>query len=188
MIKAIIFDCFGVLITDGLSQMVNAAPEGVREQIVDLLHASHRGLVPAAESNTSIAELLGMTDDEYRAQISQLEVKNQPLLEYIVSLRSQYKTAMLSNIGRSSIDKRFSKAELDTHFDEIFISGDLGIAKPDREIYELAATTLGVLPEECVFTDDRPEFCEAAARVGMKAIQFTSLSDFTDKLSVLLDI
>jgi putative hydrolase of the HAD superfamily len=56
--------------------------------------------------------------------------------------------------------------------DEIIISAEEGIAKPDPRIFRIAAERLGVRPQEAVFVDDRPENVQGARAVGMRGIQF----------------
>ncbi|MDA0302081.1 MAG: HAD-IA family hydrolase [Chloroflexi bacterium] len=48
----------------------------------------------------------------------------------------------------------------------------LSSRKPDPRIFEIALTTLGVSPRECVFVDDRWANVEAAARLGITALHF----------------
>jgi epoxide hydrolase-like predicted phosphatase len=55
-------------------------------------------------------------------------------------------------------------------FDAVVISGEVGLNKPEPEIFRLGAERLGVPPEECVFVDDLRENCEGAEAVGMTAI------------------
>ena len=50
------------------------------------------------------------------------------------------------------------------------ISGEVGLHKPQPEIFLLGAERIGVAPEDCVFVDDLRENCEGAEAVGMKAI------------------
>ena len=57
-------------------------------------------------------------------------------------------------------------------FDGILVSSDVHLIKPDVRIYELLCETYGLLAQECVFIDDRPENVEAAIRIGMKGIVF----------------
>jgi HAD superfamily hydrolase (TIGR01509 family) len=54
-----------------------------------------------------------------------------------------------------------------------FVSCNTGVRKPAPEAFLGAAAALGVEPASCVFVDDQPANCEAAARHGMDAIQFT---------------
>jgi HAD superfamily hydrolase (TIGR01509 family) len=50
------------------------------------------------------------------------------------------------------------------------ISGEVGLNKPEPEIFRLGAERLGVAPEDCVFVDDLRENCAGAEAVGMTAI------------------
>lgn len=53
-----------------------------------------------------------------------------------------------------------------------FVSCDLGLRKPDPEIYLCAARRLGLAPERCLFVDDKQRNVAAARRVGMEAVRF----------------
>jgi 2-haloacid dehalogenase len=58
-------------------------------------------------------------------------------------------------------------------FDGIVISGDVGEAKPEPEIYEALVARHDVVPAESVFIDDQPLNVEAARHLGFTAIRFT---------------
>ena len=66
--------------------------------------------------------------------------------------------------------ERFSFLEL---FDDIVVSGEERVAKPDPAIFEILARRVGRPLTECVFVDDSPANVEAAAAAGMDAIRFT---------------
>jgi HAD superfamily hydrolase (TIGR01509 family) len=189
MIKAVIFDCFGVILTDALSVIVSEVrerdPEGA-DDIRGLVHASNKGLIDSNDSNKQIAKIMGLEFEKYQQQIRDGELKDQRLLEYIRELKKTYKIGMLSNISESGIHKRFTDEELQTHFDAVVVSGEIGYAKPEPEAYEIVAQRLGVRLEECVFTDDKLEFCEAARGVGMQAILYENLEQFRTDLEQLL--
>lgn len=59
-------------------------------------------------------------------------------------------------------------------FEGIVVSGELGMAKPDAEIYEYLLTTWDVDPAASIFVDDREENVEAARAVGMQGHHFRS--------------
>jgi HAD superfamily hydrolase (TIGR01509 family) len=185
MIKAIIFDCFGVIITDALQvicqELADKDPEACR-QVHDLIKANNRGMITPEESNQQIAAILGVSVEEFRTKIADGEVKDKRVLNYAAELRSQYKTAMLSNIAHNSLDRRFAEHELEKSFDEVVVSGDIGFAKPEAQAYEITADRLGVRLDECIFTDDRESFCEAARTVGMQAILYESFPQFKQDL------
>lgn len=185
-IKAIIFDCFGVLVDDALSAMCQNLAKDKMDKAIELMHASHRGLITPVESNQQIAALFGMSMPDYQAAIRAGEVRNEALLRYILELKQDYKTALLSNIGKGSLARRFTDAELATYFDAVVASGEVGYAKPEPEVYEIAAEWLGVRLDECVFTDDKTEFCEAARAVGMSAIEYHDFGQFKRELADVL--
>ncbi|MBP9852754.1 MAG: glucose-phosphatase [Patescibacteria group bacterium] len=191
MIKAIVFDCFGVLVTDSLQLMVQdlaASNPSAAQEVRDLVGLSNRGIIDPAEARPKIAKLFGVTTEQYVQAILKGEDKNTQLLDYIRELRTTYKIGMLSNIGSNSLHKRFSDEELEEHFDIVVASGDIGYAKPDRQAYEIVAERLGVSVNECVFTDDREGFCEAARLCGMQAILFEDFTQFKRDLALLLEL
>lgn len=78
-----------------------------------------------------------------------------------------HKTALLSNSWGLDYD-RTDWAEL---FDVTVISGEVGLRKPEPEIYHLTASLLGVAPADCVFVDDLGPNVRAAEQVGMTGIR-----------------
>jgi 2-haloacid dehalogenase len=59
-----------------------------------------------------------------------------------------------------------------TLFEEILVSGEEKVAKPDPAIFELVAERTGLPAEACVFVDDKPANVEAARAAGMDGIVF----------------
>lgn len=84
-----------------------------------------------------------------------------------------FRLAMMSNdVGEWSafLRRRFG---LDDIFEFSFISGDLGIRKPDTRIYQHALKKLGCRPENCLYIDDKVENLLPAKELGMRVIRFT---------------
>ncbi len=189
MIRAIIFDCFGVVLTDSLQEirvsLARKNPAAALE-VKDIVAANNRGLLEPQESNAKIANILGVSIEDFRAQVRAGEVRNQELLDYILGLRGHYKTGMLSNVATGSLDRRFPNNELAHYFDAVIASAEIGYIKPDARAYGIAAERLGALSSECVFTDDKPDFCEAARHAGMQAIVYTDFVQFRGDLNTLL--
>lgn len=189
MIKAIVFDCFGVVISDALEALsanLRETDPAAADQVSELIRSSNRGLVDPAESSRQVAAIFGMSYEQYRATIAAGEVKNVELMRYIVDLRRSYKTALLSNIGAGSLARRFTDQELAQLFDTVVASGDIGFIKPDAEAYRITAARLGVTPEECVFIDDRQPYCDGACSVGMQAICYQNFAQFRGALEAQL--
>jgi epoxide hydrolase-like predicted phosphatase len=76
------------------------------------------------------------------------------------------RTGLITNSWGMGI---YERAPLDL-FDATVISGDVGLHKPQPEIYRLGAERIGVAPERCVFVDDLRENVAGAEAVGMTAI------------------
>jgi putative hydrolase of the HAD superfamily/hydrolase len=190
MIRAILFDCFGVIITDALKVVIdelNVSDPALSRQVMDIIHANNRGLITTGESNQQIAGLFGIDVDEWRGRIEHGEVKDEHVLTYLKELRKRgYKTALLSNVGRDSLNRRFSEDELQTHFDVVVASGEVGVMKPEPEIYLHTAQQLGVEPDECVMVDDREAHCAGARAVGMQSICYVNFYDAQAALEQVL--
>jgi len=71
-----------------------------------------------------------------------------------------------------------------TYFaDAVVSSARVGVAKPDRRIYEIAAELAGSAPERCLFVDDRLENVEAAIALGMTGVHFRAPADLAAALA-----
>jgi FMN phosphatase YigB (HAD superfamily) len=70
-------------------------------------------------------------------------------------------------------------------FDALTFSCAEGVAKPQQEIYEVAARKLGTAPAQCVLLDDRLDFVEGARQAGMKGIVYEGLPQAKRELAGL---
>lgn len=189
MIKAVIFDCFGVIATEGwtpFKQKYFGDDPQKMQQAKDAVGASGVGLTTHDEFIQTVADLAGMTFAEAKSNVEN-NVSNTSLLAFIMDELEDYKIGMLSNVSGNRL-KNFMNEEQIARFDAICLSSEIGVAKPDAEAYEIVAERLGVLPEECVFTDDRLDLCTAAEWVGMKSILFTTTEKFIQDFRALEQI
>ena len=95
------------------------------------------------------------------------------------------KTALVSN---SWGVHRYPHDLFDELFDGIVISGDEGIRKPSRRMYELGAERAGVDAAACVYVDDLPFNLTPAQELGMATIHHTSAETTVPELERLLGI
>ncbi len=79
----------------------------------------------------------------------------------------------LTNMPSSVKSGVFAMSPVFGRFKHIVVSGDVGLAKPDPRIFELAARHAGLAPGELLFIDDSALNCEAAEHVGYAAHHFT---------------
>ncbi|MEA2363479.1 MAG: putative hydrolase of the superfamily [Thermoleophilaceae bacterium] len=83
---------------------------------------------------------------------------------------------------------RYDRATFPELFDGVVISGDVGMHKPQPEIFLLGAERAGVAPEECVFVDDLRENCDGAEAVGMTAVLHRGAETTVPELERLLGV
>ncbi|NIH77861.1 HAD family hydrolase [Amycolatopsis viridis] len=76
--------------------------------------------------------------------------------------------ALLSN-APSSFARFAERQDWMRHFRVRVFSGDVGVAKPDPEIFELLVARLGVPAGDCVFFDDRQSNVDGARAAGLRA-------------------
>jgi putative hydrolase of the HAD superfamily len=72
--------------------------------------------------------------------------------------------------------------------DHVVSSAQVGVAKPDREIYEIAACRAGTAARQCLFVDDRLENVEAAITLGMTGVHYHEPADIQKALRFVLDV
>jgi epoxide hydrolase-like predicted phosphatase len=111
---------------------------------------------------------------------------NNSFFTFIRSLHKTYKTAILSNAwldSRKIYTKRF---HLDLIVDQMIISAEEGVRKPNKKIFELALKRLAVSAEETVYVDDHLDNIKTAAALGMHTILFTTTKETIEKIKRLL--
>ena len=95
----------------------------------------------------------------------------EPNLELARRLRPHYKLSVLSNAD-VSLRGRLERDGIHHLFDDIVVSAEVGVAKPEPVIFHLAVERLGLDAGECVFVDDWDKNVEAARSVGMAAVLY----------------
>jgi HAD superfamily hydrolase (TIGR01509 family) len=83
---------------------------------------------------------------------------------------------------------RYDRSSFPELFDGVVISAEVGMHKPQPEIFALGAERAGVAPEECVFVDDLRENCEGAEAVGMIAVLHRGADSTLPRLEELLGV
>jgi epoxide hydrolase-like predicted phosphatase len=111
---------------------------------------------------------------------------NWVLLDFIRGLRPRYKVGLLSNAWDDLRQTLHERWNIDGLFDELIISAEVKMVKPDPRIFHLAVDRLEVQPVEAVFIDDIAENVEAAKREGLRAILYNDYQKTVDELTKYL--
>jgi len=188
VIKAVIFDCFGVLVMPGRTLLYQAFPEH-KIEINDLERQSDYGMISRAEFNEAVAELVGVLPEEVKAKYYDTNVRNEPALAWIRELKqANYKIGLLSNVGRGWLTDYIPVDEQVELFDAITLSSNVGLIKPDPGIYQITARELGIEPCECVMVDDVLVNIEGASVADMRGFVYTSVEQAKIDLKHLIEI
>jgi putative hydrolase of the HAD superfamily len=125
----------------------------------------------------------GMAEELNRWDARMWTTENPAMVAWQLALKERgLKTAILSNMGdavHASVERAFDWI---LRFDVLVWSYQLGIAKPDPELYHHTLAELGVQPGETLFIDDKLPNIEAAQALGIQAIQFSSAGRLREQL------
>ncbi|HEY8779832.1 MAG TPA: HAD family phosphatase, partial [Solirubrobacterales bacterium] len=193
--KALLVDFGGVLTTDIWSSFAAFCEQrgldaGAAKQLfrddpdaLATLRGLETGEVEPAEFERRFAALLGTEPDGLVEGLFAGLQPDQPMLEAVGRARDAgVPTGLISN---SWVMDHYTD-EIRSLFDEVVISAEVGLHKPQPEIYLLAAERLGVRPEDCVFVDDLRENCAGAEAVGMTAVLHRDSAETISRVEELL--
>ena len=88
----------------------------------------------------------------------------------------------LTNFGRYSYEEARGKLDFLSEFDREYVSGRMGVIKPDPRIFEMVEQDCGIAPNQLLFTDDKAENITAAARRGWRTHQFETWQGWAARL------
>jgi len=107
----------------------------------------------------------------------------------VAALRGRgVRTAILSNDPGGPGADRLRELGGGRFVDEVVLSGDVGVAKPDPRSYLLVAQRLGLEPAQCVFVDDLVVNVRAAAATGMVGVHHECPDAVVAELTVLFEL
>jgi FMN phosphatase YigB (HAD superfamily) len=198
--RALIFDFGGVLVRmiDDRPRLALAKKIGVPLSHLDELVFFSESAARASRGDISVTmhweavrKALGLNPDEMSGFLQQYwsaDDVNWRLLDYIRSLRPRFKVALLSNAWVDLRKTLHDRWNIDGLFDELIISAEVKLVKPDPRIFKLATDRLKVLPDETIFIDDIAENVESARLLGLKGILYQNfdqaIAEITGYLAV----
>jgi glucose-1-phosphatase len=197
-IKAVIFDVGGVLRRTEdrgprlqMAERLGLTYEELSTQVFDseISAKSTVGEVDEIEIWNYVQEKFNLSDaeiQEFRQNFWAGDRLDLELVDFIRSLRNDYRIGLLSNAWtgtRAALTDRY--AFLDA-FDVTIFSDEVGLKKPDPAIYHRILGELEVDPAEAVFVDDFQENTDAARKLGMHAVHFKSREQTIRELKALL--
>jgi epoxide hydrolase-like predicted phosphatase len=137
-------------------------------------HRYERGEISAEIFLPLFAEWLGIDRDEIHSMLDGLEPDSEMFRAVSEARRRGIRTCLLSNSWGTALYPRDLLAEA---FDEVVISEEVGMRKPELGIFVLAAQRLDLEPRECVFIDDTLSHLDGARQLGITAIHHVDVAN-----------
>ena len=201
--KGLLLDYGGVLtssIVDSFAvfcRLEGIDPDAFRRAVLD--HAREEGSIFArveigaidqetfdAELATLIGEAAGRKVDPtgLKQRLFAASEPDQAMFDAVKRFKARgIRTALVSNSWGGADYPRDVFEEM---FDAVVISGEVGVRKPDAEIYLMAAKLVGLEPSDCVFVDDFRVNVDGAEKAGMKGILHRDSASTLAELVTLL--
>lgn len=195
-IRAVIFD-YGMVISNPADPVAHERMitlSGLSREEFDRLYWQHRHVYDlgmkgndwwqkiASDAGTAFTQQ--QIDQLIEADILMWTSLNEETMGWVVALQNAgIPTAILSNMIWEILGYMRQEFGWLSHFQHHTWSCELGIAKPDPAIYIHTCDNLGVPPQETLFLDDKPENIAAAKKIGLHAIQFTSVQQLRTDLA-----
>lgn len=201
MIKAIVLDIGGVLLRteDRKPRQKLEKQHGLQPGEAEALvfksteaQASTIGLIEPDRIWQNVAQILSLSPQEredFERTFWQGDQVDQSIIQFLEELRSKYTVVLLSNAwvdARRTFAEKYGIKEGET-VDQILISSELGVAKPNPIIYEMLAESLEYEYDEMLFVDDFIENIQSARALGIHIIHYRPGMDLINEIKSSLD-
>lgn len=204
MVKNIVFDLGGVLLTLDMRACINSFTNLGYSNFEEILSETlqkgfflefEEGKINLEEFNKLIrANSSENVSDELieKAMSSFLIGIDTYKLKFLEALKQSYNLFMLSNtnpLAMKIVNPMFEAEgkNIKFYFNKLYLSYQLGVAKPNNEIFQLMTSDAGFLPEETLFIDDSPKNLESASRLGFLTLKIDSQSNFEEDINNCLN-
>jgi putative hydrolase of the HAD superfamily len=189
-VAALLFDLGGVMIDIDFERMFDAwaplsalSPEQLRQRFcVDTAYQRHeRGELSSSAYFAHVRRLLELSADDlqisagWNAIFAGVVQDVLQLVQQAGTVRPCFCFTNTNPVHRGAWSRAYP--DVVAAFDQIFVSSDLGMRKPDVTAYRTVAGRIGVPPSAILFFDDLAENVAGARAAGMRAVQVRSPAD-----------
>lgn len=200
MIKAVVFDFDDVIRkwnrdeTFAIEERYGLPRGCIFEKLSDptLIRLVTTGVISDEQWRNTVAEqLVAIHGDGARPAVHEWSLRigdlDTGVIDVVRALRSRLTVALLSN-ATSRLRSDLAAHDIADDFDYIFSSSEIGIGKPDAEVFSFVGRALDATPAEWLFIDDTPGNVAAANELGVRSHLFTNLADLVEWLTELTNI
>jgi len=185
MKKLLLFDCFGVV-------MREVAPYWFRRYYSDeeadrikesMMHDGDVGAVPDDVLYRRLGETVGVPGDEIKREWESLVIPDPKTIALIRELKTRYRVVLLSNAMSEYLRFALDKCGIADLFDDVIVSAEVKLVKPDPAIFKLALDRAGVDAKNALMIDDVEKNLDGARAVGIDGYLFRGADGLRDYLA-----
>ncbi|GHB13366.1 phosphoglycolate phosphatase [Streptomyces tendae] len=159
-------------------------PEGIR-----LTRELERGAITQSQWNTAAGHSLGIPSEDLMGRIfADLRPETSVIAAAAAARRAGVRVGILSNSVGLHPWNLYGGYEVERRYDAVVLSGEVGMRKPDPEIFRLVLGRLGLSARECVFVDDTAHHLPAAAALGFAVVHAEDPAKTVAELETLLGV
>ena len=152
----------------------------------DLIYDTSKAAGPVIKKHPEYKEAIEAFYGRFLEMIDSVHQEN---VNLALKLKQKgYPIYLLSNFPGDQFEKYRLQNSFLNEFDDRIISGDVGLAKPDIKIYQLAIKKFNLNPEESLFIDDKIENTKGAEQAGIKTIQLQNPEDLDKEIRKFIDL
>lgn len=198
MIRVIFFDFGRVLMTAQDAHLYKEIdkryklPNGqARKWIDEFYHYGHVGEIESMAEFWPLHAIdvgkMTLTEAEiFWERVKETQEPNEPFIHFIKEhLAGKVRLCILSNFTKD-LPEYIRRFHLDHIFEQVIVSANLKIKKPDQRIYQYALQSMNAVPQESLFIDDKEKNIKAAVDLGMKGVLFKDTDEAIQKIKHLL--
>jgi HAD superfamily hydrolase (TIGR01509 family) len=188
MYKAIIFDFFDVIRTDAYKSWLKLHDYKLEGAFLEVVEKQDRSEINTDKFLATLSELTGQAAKEIFEEMEAGATIGFDVLALIDELRPNYKIGLLSNAPKGFLRNLLQENDLEKYFHHIVISSEVGMIKPEAEIFNHILEKMNIRPHEALFIDDSQKNIDGASKVGIDGILFTNIEDLKKKLKTKLEV
>lgn len=172
--KLIIFDCFGVIFEEVAPTFLKKYLAADKADIIkeELFVPADLGQISYDELLTNMARVLGADKAQMTEEWNSMFILRKSILPVIKALGERHDVILLSNAPYGVVENQFEKHGLAPLFKRIFISCNIGLAKPDKAIYLHAVSEMKKSYDEIYMIDDSLANLEHLPEIGIIPVHY----------------
>ncbi len=182
----IIWDYFGVIAQDAFwyTSSNMATSNGKADHMKRIREKADLGQLSWDDYTLAVSEDINVPIDEVRERYLHHDIKQGNILA--IHTLTEHTHVLLSNASSEYLRPIMAQLGLDTLFAEIFVSSDIGYAKPDQRAFNHVLSVMKAEPSNSIMIDDSPRNIDAANAMGIHGILFDPKVNILEQIRALI--